>query len=155
MPESAPPQPSEPSRRDHELEARSPRGPIFFFDGRCGRCQRSVRALLALGAGRALSFAPLGGKTAERIGHPSMTAGADSSVLYEPGAPPSISLRTCAALRVLGYLPRPLCWIAKLSALPGLCCALDPIYTWFAQRRGRVDPLVCDPSHPADPRLWP
>lgn len=41
------------------------RGPVLFFDGECGLCNRLVRALLRLDRRGVLHFAPLQGATAQ------------------------------------------------------------------------------------------
>jgi predicted DCC family thiol-disulfide oxidoreductase YuxK len=40
-------------------------GPVLFFDGQCGLCNRVVRLLLRLDRGGRLRFAPLQGPTAQ------------------------------------------------------------------------------------------
>ena len=86
------------------------RGPVLFFDGECGLCNRLVRFLLRVDAKGRLRFAPLQGRTAQAYlrAHGLPTADFDT-IVYVPDwsrrARPEYLLRTAgviAALRALG-----------------------------------------------------
>lgn len=47
------------------LPEREPSGPVLFFDGECGLCNRIVRLMLCLDRRGRLSFAPLQGRLAQ------------------------------------------------------------------------------------------
>ena len=96
----------------HALQAAAPgaAGPVLFFDGECGLCNRLVRLLLRLDRRGRLRFAPLQGRTAQDYlqTHGLPTVDFDTLV-YVPdwsrrGAPEYL-LRTAgviAALRFVG-----------------------------------------------------
>ena len=47
--------------------AKRPEGPVVFFDGECGMCNRFVDFLMARDTRGVLKYAPLQGKTAETL----------------------------------------------------------------------------------------
>ncbi len=52
-------------KTSHPKQDGPPAGPVLFFDGECGLCQRIVRVLLRLDRAGRLRFAPLQGPTAQ------------------------------------------------------------------------------------------
>jgi predicted DCC family thiol-disulfide oxidoreductase YuxK len=91
------------------MSASDPGGPVLFFDGECGLCNRVVRRLLARDRRGTLLFAPLQGPTAQAYlrthGLPTHDL---SSLVFAPDGPagPGLPLlRTdgvIAALRATG-----------------------------------------------------
>lgn len=81
-------------------------GPVLFFDGTCGLCNRSVRLLLRLDRRERLHFAPLQSEPAQAYlrQHGLPTEDFDSMVLvpsWERRTQPEFALRTDAAVRAL------------------------------------------------------
>ena len=77
---------------------------LFFYDGDCGLCHRSVRFLLALDRdGEAFRFAPIGGPTFQKSIAPEVAAALPDSVVLqrEDG---SLLLRSEAMLHALGRI---------------------------------------------------
>jgi predicted DCC family thiol-disulfide oxidoreductase YuxK len=93
-------------------------GPVLFFDGECGLCNRIVRLLLRLDRRAVLRFAPLQGPTAQAYlrAHGLPTEDFDSLVFVPDWARrerPEFLLRTdgaLAAARAVGGLGRALAW---------------------------------------------
>ncbi|HWA08691.1 MAG TPA: DCC1-like thiol-disulfide oxidoreductase family protein [Opitutaceae bacterium] len=97
-------------------------GPLLFFDGECGLCQRLVRLLLRLDRKGSLRFAPLQGATAQAWlrAHALPTEDFSTLVFAPPGPAEAPRLRTdgiAGALRAAGrpglarslaIVPRPL-----------------------------------------------
>ncbi len=128
-------------------------GPILFFDGECGFCDRAVRFAMSRDTHGRLFAATLSGATAQRALAPfaSVLSGVDSTVLYLPATPPgtsSVQIHSDAALAVLRLLGG--VW-GVVGAIGGLVprAIRDRAYKAFARRRfqlfGRVE--AC--------QLWP
>ena len=99
-------------------------GPVLFFDGECGLCNRIVRLLLRLDRRGVLRYAPLQGKTAQSYlrAHGLPTEDFDSLVFVPDWGRrehPEFLLRTngvAAALRAVGGVGRGLAWLQVLPA---------------------------------------
>jgi predicted DCC family thiol-disulfide oxidoreductase YuxK len=100
-------------------------GPVLFFDGECGLCNRIVRLLLRLDRRGALRFAPLQGPTAQEYlrRHQLPLTDFDSLIFVPDWATrdrPEFLQRTAgvvAALRVIGGASgTALAWIRFLPA---------------------------------------
>lgn len=102
----------------------APTGPVLFFDGECGLCNRIVRLLLRMDGRGVLRFAPLQGVTAQAYlrAHGLPTEDFDSLVFvpdWSRREHPEFLLRTdgaLAAARVLGGVGRVLAWARVLPA---------------------------------------
>jgi predicted DCC family thiol-disulfide oxidoreductase YuxK len=78
------------------------KGPIVFFDGSCGLCNRSVKFVLRKEKKQDLIFSPLQSEFAKNFMKGKMTMeGLDSMVLFENG---KIYTQSSAALRITKYL---------------------------------------------------
>ncbi|PTY08847.1 hypothetical protein DB347_04550 [Opitutaceae bacterium EW11] len=116
-------------------------GPVLFFDGECGLCQRAVRFLLRRDPAGRIRFAALQGPTAQRFLRERGLPRRDfESMIWVPDwenrtrVPPLF--RTDGALAALAELPGPWRHAARLRALPaGL---RDRGYGWIARIRFRV-----------------
>jgi predicted DCC family thiol-disulfide oxidoreductase YuxK len=99
-------------------------GPVLFFDGDCGLCNRVVRVLLRLDRRGVLRFAPLQGPAAQSYlrSHGLPTADFDSLVFVRDWSArdrPEFLLRTdgaLAAARAVGGIGRALAWLRVLPA---------------------------------------
>ncbi|HEY0946498.1 MAG TPA: DCC1-like thiol-disulfide oxidoreductase family protein [Opitutaceae bacterium] len=97
-------------------------GPVLFFDGECGLCNRLVRLLLRLDRAARLRYAPLQGPVAQAYlrAHGLPTEDFDSLVFVPSWAgreEPAYQLRTdgvFGALRVCGGAARALTWLQGL-----------------------------------------
>ncbi len=103
------------------MSARDVNGPVLFFDGECGLCNRVVRRLLALDRRGTLRFAPLQGPTAQAYlrahGLPTHDF---SSLVLAPDGPAGSSqplLRTDGVIAALRAAGRP-GFAAALAAVP-------------------------------------
>jgi predicted DCC family thiol-disulfide oxidoreductase YuxK len=122
---------------------------LLFYDGRCGLCHLSVRALLALDRDGALRFAPLGGKTFRDL-----VPGAERAAL-----PDSLVLRTAdgrlltrsaavlGSLRLVGGKAKGLAALARVVPRP----LADRLYDGVARVRRRLvrPPAGACPAVPA------
>lgn len=77
------------------------RHPIFFYDGECGLCDRSVSFLLARDVDARLRFAPLQGETAAALLPPERVRDLDTMVLLDGDGR---HLQSSATLRGLAHL---------------------------------------------------
>ncbi|MBC7368790.1 MAG: DUF393 domain-containing protein [Undibacterium sp.] len=101
-----------------------PTGPVVFFDGECGFCNRIVRLLLRMDGRGVLRFAPLQGATAQAYlrTHGLPTEDFDSLVFVPDWARrdrAEFLLRTdgaLAAARAVGGVGRVLAWARLLPA---------------------------------------
>ena len=111
----------------------SQEGPIVFYDGECGLCDRSVQALIRLDKGHRLRYATLQGETAARLfGAPQGPEEGWSVMLLEGGR---LHERSTAALRAAmaaGGLGR--LFALGLLVPRGL---RDAAYRWVARNRKR------------------
>lgn len=104
--------------------ASAPAGPVLFFDGECGLCNRIVRLLLRMDGRGVLRFAPLQGVAAQAYlrAHGLPTEDFDSLVFVPDWARrerAEFLLRTdgaLAAARALGGVGRVLAWARLLPA---------------------------------------
>ncbi len=91
-------------------EAADVRGPVLFFDGECGLCNRLMRFLMRLDPAGRLHFAPLQGRTAQAYlrAHGLPTVDFDTLIFvpaWERRERPEFLVRTSgviAALRAIG-----------------------------------------------------
>jgi predicted DCC family thiol-disulfide oxidoreductase YuxK len=114
----------------------TPTRAVLFYDGGCGLCHRSVRALLALDRAGALRFAPLGGETLrELVPEVERAALPDSLVLRT--ADGRLLVRTAAvveSLRLLGGPAGSLAAMARVVPRP----LADRLYDLVARVRRRL-----------------
>lgn len=110
------------SRSLRDLDAGGWRGPVLFFDGECGLCNRLVRLLLRADRAGRLRYAPLQGPTAQAYlrAHGLPTEDFDS-LLFVPSwaerEQPVYRLRTdgvLGALRAVGGVARVFLLLAVL-----------------------------------------
>src|SRR5262249_4683628 len=136
-------------------------GPVVFFDGDCGLCQRSVRFLFDRDPVGALRYSALQGDLARRVlSDAERNVGSDGTlVLLEPGGRAGaplpegrMSFRSEAVLRPLGYLSPPWRWLGPLAGWRPLLPLFDAAYRFVVRRRlawfGRADTCAIP-----DPRL--
>jgi protein-S-isoprenylcysteine O-methyltransferase Ste14/predicted DCC family thiol-disulfide oxidoreductase YuxK len=107
--------------------------PIVFFDENCGTCQTWVRCMTQLDDAGALRFAPFHGLLANEILPPGGAAASGRRlVLHEPALDPADPALTTSAgeavLRLLGWMPFPLCTVAALAAVPGCLPVVEGLY---------------------------
>jgi predicted DCC family thiol-disulfide oxidoreductase YuxK len=107
-------------------------GPIVFFDGVCGLCNRSVDRLIRWDRGHVLRFAPLQGHTAAKLLPPERIIDLDSFVLLDEAG---MHMRSTAVLRALEHLGGPWRAIILLRVIPGF--VRDAVYSWVARNRYR------------------
>jgi len=109
---------------------------VLFYDGGCGLCHLSVRALLALDRAGALRFAPLGGETfLELVPEAERAALPDSLVLRT--ADGRLRVRSAAvleSLRLVGGPARGLAATARVVPRP----LADRLYDGVACLRRRL-----------------
>jgi predicted DCC family thiol-disulfide oxidoreductase YuxK len=111
----------------------SPRsGPIVFFDGVCGLCNRSVDLLLRWDRRHVLRFAPLQGSTAAQLLPPDRIIDLDSFVLIDDAG---MHIRSTAVLRALEQVGGPWRAVVLLRVVPGF--VRDAVYSWVARNRYR------------------
>ena len=114
-------------------------GPVVFYDGECGLCDRFVRRLLRADKGRRLRFATLQGETArEVVGAPQGdSANWSVKLLDEDG----LHERSTAALRALAHAGG--VWKLAKAFLLVPRAIRDAVYRFVATNRfrwfGRVD----------------
>ncbi len=118
-----------------------PTGPVLFYDGECGLCNRLIRMLLRWDRRGALHFAPLQGTVAQaylrRHGLPTQDF---DSLIFVPAwssrERPDFLTRTDGALAALGATGR-LGWLVTLlSRVPASW--RDAIYKGIARVRYRL-----------------
>ncbi len=111
--------------------------PLVLFDGTCGLCDWSVRAILRRDRDARFHFAPLQSPLGQRLlneaGLPADRF--DTLVLIDPQGIPR--LRSDAALGILAELPH-WRWTAIGRAVPRVL--RDAVYAWIARRRRRLFP---------------
>lgn len=113
--------------------------PVLLYDGACGICNRSVQAILRRDRRGTLRFAALDSDFARAVTrrHPDLQD-IDSMVFVEhPGRPNErVSVRSAAALKVVGYLGGPFRLLLAARIIPmGL---RDRLYDRFAAARYRL-----------------
>ena len=116
-----------------------PAGPIVFYDGQCGLCDRSVRWILHHDRHQRLRFAPLQGTTYAALDAPSKPTDEGTIVLLDADG---LHVRSEAVLRILRSIGGP--W--RALAVAGRLCprpVRDAVYRWVARHRmqwfGAVD----------------
>jgi predicted DCC family thiol-disulfide oxidoreductase YuxK len=118
-------------------------GPVLFFDGDCGLCQRLVRLLLRLDPAGRLRFAPLQGPTAQaylRV-HGLPTEDFDTLVFvpdWNRRAQPEFLLRTAGVIAALRSINRPgaRALAAAIAIFPG--GLRDAVYRVIGHWRYRI-----------------
>lgn len=99
-------------------------GPVLFFDGECGLCNRCVRLLLRMDRGARLRFAPLQSELAQRYLRSKQlpTEDFDSLVFVpdwnqrEAGVPLLRTNGVIGALRAVGGIGAVLAWVRIIPA---------------------------------------
>lgn len=94
------------SRSDAAARVAVEDGPIVFFDGVCGLCDRAVTAILAADRRGVFRFAPLQGETAARLLDPSETESLSTLVLLDERGTWRRSAAVVRILRGLGGFRR-------------------------------------------------
>jgi predicted DCC family thiol-disulfide oxidoreductase YuxK len=109
--------------------------PVLLYDGVCGVCNRSVRAILRFDPTGSLRFAALESVFAKAIiaRHPEI-GGVDSVVFVDdPGQPSErVAVRSGAVLRVVDYLGGPWRILNVTRVIPA------PLRDWLYDRFARV-----------------
>ncbi|MCW5767804.1 MAG: DUF393 domain-containing protein [Phycisphaeraceae bacterium] len=119
-------------------------GPILFYDGDCGLCNRSVRWVIRRDRGGSIRYAPLQGETYRDLPAVGKPQDLSSMVYLDRGV---LSTRSDAALRVLGTLGGG--WAVFGAALRAIPRPIrDWVYLWVAKRRRRVALRACPTPDP-------
>jgi predicted DCC family thiol-disulfide oxidoreductase YuxK len=114
----------------------APTRAVLFYDGGCGLCHLSVRALLALDRRGRLLFAPLeGGTFRELVPEAERAARPDSLVLRT--ADGRLLVRSAAVLESLRLLGGPARWLAAAARVVPRPLA-DRLYDRVARARRRL-----------------
>lgn len=115
-----------------------PVAPVLLYDGVCGICNRSVQTILRHDRHGTLRFAALDSDFARAVTerHPDLQD-LDSMVFIDnPGGPDErVSVRSAAALRVVGYLGGPFRMLLAARIIPARL--RDRLYDSFAAARYR------------------
>ena len=120
--------------------------PVFFYDGECGVCTRSVELVLRHDRRGALRFASLRGEHGAALlrRHPELS-GVDSMFWVEAGASghgERVLARSDAVLQVARYLGGWWTLLLPVRAVPR--SVRDAAYAWFARHRaGLARPEAC------------
>jgi predicted DCC family thiol-disulfide oxidoreductase YuxK len=117
-------------------------GPVLFFDGDCGLCNRLVRALLRLDRAGRLRFAPLQGPAAQAYlrAHGLPTQDFDTLIFVPDWSRrdrPEYLVRTKGALAALaetGHFGRAAAGLLALVPTP----LRDQVYRWIGRWRFRL-----------------
>lgn len=107
-------------------------GPIVFFDGVCGFCNKSVDLLIKLDDRERLRFAPIQGETAKRILPPERRENVDTITFFDGE---SLHYRTTALLKIAKMLGGVWLVFYPLVLIPSGW--RDAAYNSFATRRYR------------------
>ncbi|MBX3362333.1 MAG: DUF393 domain-containing protein [Phycisphaeraceae bacterium] len=119
-------------------------GPILFYDGDCGLCNRSVRWVIRRDRSGSIRYAPLQGETYRDLELPEKPQDLSSMVYLDRGV---LSTRSDATVRVLGTLGGG--WAVVSAALRLIPRPIrDWAYLWFAKRRHRFTPGACPMPDP-------
>lgn len=124
---------------------------IVFYDGQCGLCDHTVQFLLHADKKKLFHFAPLQGRTAQRVLKelsPDQQK-EDSLVLVENygSSTEKFYLLGKASLRILWLLDGPWLLLGWLSFLPSFL--YDWIYRLIARHRHRFFGTTCSLPNPA------
>jgi predicted DCC family thiol-disulfide oxidoreductase YuxK len=117
----------------------STEGPVVFYDGDCGLCDRSVKGLIKLDKARRLRYATLQGETATRLmGEPQGPAeGWAIKLLDDQGLHDgsTAALRAASHAGGVGVIAKVLLFVPRFIR--------DGVYRWIARNRyrwfGKVD----------------
>lgn len=121
---------------------------LVLFDGDCALCDGTVRWLARRDRRRRLTFAPLHGETARRLGLDPGGADPATLVLVQPGGVPVLR-RSRAVWAILTAIGGPLGWLAALGRrLP--VRLTDLAYDAVARRRHAWFGRAAACSRPAD-----
>lgn len=111
----------------------SKEGPVVFYDGECGLCDRSVQALIRLDKRRVLRYATLQGETAARLlGPPEGQEAGWSVKLLENGR---LHDRSTAAIRAGMAAGGAARVFGLFLVVPRF--VRDGVYRWVARHRKR------------------
>lgn len=122
---------------------------MLFYDGACGLCHLSVRALLALDRGGALRFAPLGGDAFLRLVPAAERARLPDSLVLRT-ADGRLLVRSAAVLeglRIIGGPARGLAGLGRIVPRP----VADRLYGGLARARSRFFAAPRDACPPVPP----
>ena len=128
-------------------------GPVFYYDGECGVCSRSVELVLRHDRRGTLRFASLRGDFgAALVARHQELRGVDSMFWVDSGPGGNeerILMRSEAVLAVARYLGG--WWRLALAARVIPRALRDAAYAWFARRRWRFGkPEACRVPTPAE-----
>ncbi|MFY0672671.1 MAG: DUF393 domain-containing protein [Bacteroidia bacterium] len=106
-------------------------GPIIFFDGVCGLCNKFIDVLFKLDANNnQLRFAALQGETAKQIIPSNILEKLDTVVIFIDG---ELYYQSTGVLKLCAYLPWYYRWMQVFLILPkGF---RDRIYNWVSENR--------------------
>ncbi len=109
-------------------------GPILFYDGQCGLCDRTVRWVIARDHRGRVRFAPLDGETYAAVDHPDKPTDRSTIVVLTDTTLLTRSDAAIHVLRMLGGPWQPLGAIARVCPRP----IRDAAYRFVARHRLRV-----------------
>ncbi len=136
------------------MEIFSGEGPVVFFDGECGLCDRFVKKLVKLDRHHRIRFAALQGDTALSTFGPEAEERQDWSIKFVDGS--GRYSRSSAALRAIAAIGG--VWKLSLVFLIVPPLIRDGIYRWVATNRyrwfGRFDSCML-PSPALKERFLP
>ncbi|MGD8279273.1 MAG: DCC1-like thiol-disulfide oxidoreductase family protein [Gemmatimonadota bacterium] len=128
-----------PGRAAPSGDRESPPAPVLLYDGLCGVCDRTVRAILERDPDGAMRFAPLQGEFAARVlaRHPSLR-GIDSLVLVDRDGAGNerVRVRSDAAIAIALHLGGGWSAVRILRLVPRVL--RDAAYDRFARLRYRT-----------------
>lgn len=112
---------------------------IFFYDGDCGLCTRSVRVLMRLDRRARLCFAPIQGETAARCLRPEDREGLRSAIYWKMGPDERTQIWYRSEAILCALIDTQCAWqkLARMARwLP--CRWRDCFYDWVADNRQRL-----------------
>lgn len=116
-----------------EPTSSQPDGPVLFYDGQCGLCDRSVRWCLDRDRRGVLRFAPLQGETYARLPNDDKPDDLSTVALLDGGR---LFMRSDAVVRLLGHLGGTWTLLGAMGrVIPR--GARDGLYRFIAKRRLR------------------
>jgi predicted DCC family thiol-disulfide oxidoreductase YuxK len=129
-------------------------GPVIFFDGECGLCDRFVKWLVRKDRRHTLRFAALQGDTAQSIFRDELSVKEDWSIKFVDSS--GRYSRSDAALRAIAAIGG--IWKSALAFLIVPRFIRDGVYRWIATHRyqwfGRLDSCLL-PSPALKERFLP